>query len=74
MKNVPYKTKAGVQIGARYNESPKPMPIEDNDMLAVQSWFICGKEWHKRRALETIAFRISVGVLVLFILGMWVTK
>lgn len=74
MKNVPYKTKSGVKIGARYNESPKPMPIEDNDMLAVQSWFICDKGWHKKRTIETIAFRVSVGALVLVILGMWITK
>jgi hypothetical protein len=50
------------------------MPIDDSDMIAVQSWFICDKGWHKKRTIETIVFRISVGVLVLVILGMWVTK
>lgn len=74
MKVIPYKTSTGVQIGLRYNESPKPMPIEDNDMLAVQSWFICDKGWHKKRTLETIALRVSAGALVIVILGMWVTK
>jgi hypothetical protein len=74
MKNVPYTTKTGVQIGIRYNESPKPMPIDDSDMIAIQGWFICGKEWHKQRTLETIVMRASAGVLALVILGMWITK
>jgi hypothetical protein len=61
-------------MGIRYNESPKPMPIDDSDMLTVQSWLICDKGWHKKRTIETIAMRISAGVLVLVILGMWITK
>jgi hypothetical protein len=74
MRNTPYTTKTGVQIGLRYNESPKPMPIDDSDMIAIQSWFICDKSWHKKRTLETIVMRISGGVLVLVILVMWITK
>lgn len=74
MKNVPYKTKTGVQIGLRYNESPKPMPIDDSDMITIQGWFICDKGWHKNRAVETAVMRLSAGVLVLVILGMWITK
>jgi hypothetical protein len=50
------------------------MPIDDNDMIAIQGWFICGKEWHKQRTLETIVMRVSTSVLVLVILGMWITK
>jgi len=73
LRNVPYTTKAGVQIGIRYNESPKPMPIDDSDMIAIQGWFICNKDWHKQRTIETIAVRISAGVLALVILGMWIT-
>lgn len=74
LRNVPYTTKSGLQMGLRYNESPKPMPIDDSDMLAVQSWLICDKGWHKKRTIETIVMRISAGVLVLVILGMWITK
>ena len=74
MKNIPYTTKAGVQIGVRYNESPKPMPINDPDMEQIQSWFICSKKWHKQRNIEAMAMRISAVVLVLIILGMWVSK
>ena len=74
LRNTPYTTKTGVQIGLRYNESPKPMPIDDSDMIAIQSWFICDTDWHKKRNLEAIAMRISAGVLVLVIIGMWVAK
>ena len=73
LKNVPYTTKTGVRMGIRYNESPKPMPIDDSDMIAIQGWFICDKGWHKQRTIETIVLRISGGVLLLVILGMWVT-
>ena len=73
LRNVPYTTKTGVRMGIRYNESPKPMPIDDSDMIAIQGWFICDKGWHKQRTIETIAMRVSAGVLLLVILGMWVT-
>jgi hypothetical protein len=65
MKVVPYTTKTGVQIGCRYNESPKPMPIEDEDMLYIQSLFICPREWHRRRSIERAVLIISGFVLVL---------
>ena len=54
--NVPYKTSTGVQIGLRYNESPKPMPIDDPDMIVIQSWLICKPEWHKARSMERIVY------------------
>jgi hypothetical protein len=50
------------------------MRIDDSDMIAIQGWFICNTGWHKQRNIETMAMRISAGVLVLVILGMWVTK
>ena len=52
MKTVPYTTSTGVQIGCRYNESPKPMPIEDEDMLHIQSVLICPPDWHRQRNIE----------------------
>lgn len=53
MKTVPYTTSTGVQIGCRYNESPKPMPIEDDDMLYIQSVLICPPKWHRQRSIES---------------------
>jgi hypothetical protein len=54
MKVIPYTTSTGVQIGLRHNESPKPMPIDDPDMITIQGWFICKPEWHKARNLERL--------------------
>ena len=75
MKVIPYKTKAGVQIGLRYSESPKPMPIDDPDMETIQSLFICSEEWHRQRNMERIIYSSSVGVvLVLMLLFLMVAK
>lgn len=59
MKTVPYTTSTGVQIGCRYNESPKPMPIEDEDMLYIQSVLICSPKWHRQRNIESKAVMVS---------------
>ena len=66
MKVIPYTTKAGVQIGLRYNESPKPMPIDDPDMETIQGWFICSEEWHRQRNMERIVYSSSVCVALTF--------
>jgi hypothetical protein len=67
MKVIPYTTSTGVQIGLRHNESPKPMPIDDPDMITIQGWFICKPEWHKARNLERLVYMWST-ILVLLIL------
>jgi hypothetical protein len=75
MKVIPYKTSTGVQIGLRYNESPKPMPIDDPDMETIQSWFICSGEWHRQRNMEKIVYCSSVCVvLVLMLIFLMVSK
>jgi len=74
LRNTPYTTKAGVQIGIRHNEAPKPMPIDDPDMELIQSWFICSKKWHKQRNIEVMVIRISASVLALLIIVMWMAK
>jgi hypothetical protein len=65
MRTVPYTTKTGIQIGCRYNESPKPMPIEDEDMLYIQSLFIHSPEWHRQRNVE----RLTVIVCTAFVIA-----
>lgn len=75
MKTVPYTTKTGVQIGCRYNECPKPMPIEDEDMLYIQSVFICPPKWHRQRSVERIALIFSMFVFaVIGIASLMVNK
>jgi hypothetical protein len=72
MRNIPYTTSTGVKIGSRWNESPKPMPIDDPDMIIIQGWFIHTPEWHRSRRMErTVAyFCLAIAVLIMF--AMWV--
>ena len=65
MKVVPYTTKTGVKIGSRWNESPKPMPIDDPDMIAIQGWFIYPPEWHRARSLERVVYLWLTGFALL---------
>lgn len=74
MKNIPYTTSTGVKIGSRWNESPKPMPIDDPDMITIQSWFICKPQWHKARSVERIVTIVCTTIALLIMLAMWVSK
>lgn len=74
MKVIPYKTSAGVQIGLRYNESPKPMPIDDSDMITIQGWFICPPAWHKARNVERLVYLWSLGLTVLILITVAVSE
>ena len=71
MKTIPYTTSKGIQIGCRYNESPKPMPIDDEDMIYIQSLFIFPPEWHRQRNIERLVligctgFAMLVGIVFL---------
>ena len=65
MKTIPYTTSKGVQIGCRYNESPKPMPIDDEDMIYIQSLFIFPPEWHRQRNLERLVLLSCTGFVML---------
>jgi hypothetical protein len=74
MRNTPYTTSTGVQIGLRYNESPKPMPIDDPDMIAIQGWFICKPQWHKARNMERVVLSGCTVFAVLIMIAMWVKQ
>lgn len=65
MKTIPYTTSKGIQIGCRYNESPKPMPIDDEDMIYIQSLFIHPPEWHRQRNLERLVLIVCTGFAML---------
>jgi hypothetical protein len=72
MKHAPYTTSTGVKMGYRWNESPKPMPIDDPDMITIQSWFICKPQWHKSRNMERTVLVGCTFFAVLIMLAMWV--
>tara|TARA_R110000868_G_scaffold18467_12_gene81212 strand:- start:6040 stop:6267 length:228 start_codon:yes stop_codon:yes gene_type:complete len=64
MKSIPYTTSTGVKIGSRYNESPKPMPIDDEDMIYIQSLFIHPPEWHRQRNMERMTLIVCTGFVI----------
>ena len=66
MKHVPLTTSTGIKMGSRWNESPKPMPIDDPDMIEIQGWFIHNAKWHRQRRLERIIYGAST-VFALFV-------
>ena len=75
MKTVPYTTSTGVKIGSRWNESPKPMPIDDPDMEFIQGVFIHSGKWHRQRKIEKYSYAIfSIATLFLIILYTAVSK
>jgi hypothetical protein len=69
MRNIPYTTSTGIKIGSRWNESPKPMPIDDPDMELIQGLFICSGKWHRERNLEKIVYGFSTATLFVVILA-----
>lgn len=74
MRTVPYTTSTGVKIGSRWNESPKPMPIDDPDMILIQGWLIQSPEWHRSRRLERIIYGLSTAFALLVAIAMMVSK
>jgi hypothetical protein len=75
MKQVPYTTSTGIKIGSRWNESPKPMPIDDPDMELIQGLFIHSGKWHRQRRIERLFQNISLATaLVIAIAFMMVQK
>ncbi len=73
MKTVPYTTSTGIKIGSRYNESPKPMPIEDEDMLYIQSILICSPKWHRQRNVERWAVLVCTSMALLISVTFWLS-
>lgn len=72
MKSVPYTTSTGIKIGCRWNESPKPMPIDDPDMIKIQGWLIQSPEWHRARKLDSLVTKICTGfALVVFLVAVF---
>jgi len=75
MKQVPYTTSTGIKIGSRWNESPKPMPIDDPDMELIQGLLIHSGKWHRQRRIERLFHNISLATaLVIVIVFMLVQK
>lgn len=74
MRNIPYTTSTGIKIGYRWNESPKPMPIDDPDMIAIQGWLIQSPEWHKARNLDKVVNGVCFGFGFVILLAVLFAK
>ena len=74
MKNVPYTTSTGIKIGYRWNESPKPMPIDDPDMITILGWLIHPPEWHKSRSIDRLVTKICLGFVFVILLAVIFAK
>lgn len=68
MKTVPYTTTTGIKIGSRWNESPKPMPIDDLDMIFIQEALLATPEYvqSKRMYNLTIVLSTLAAALLMF--------
>ena len=61
--NVPYTTKTGLKIGLRYQEQGKKMPIDDPDMLYLQTMLICPKA-RREELLEDLFVKASIVIIL----------
>lgn len=74
MKQPPVTTSTGIKMGCRWNESPKPMPIDDPDMIEIQGWFIHNEKWHRQRKIERIVYGVSTVFALVVVLLMALVK
>ena len=70
MKVIPYTTSTGIKMGSRYNESPKPMPIDDPDIIAIQVWLNCSPEWHRQRNMERTVYILFTAFSLIICIAM----
>jgi len=70
-KQAPYVTSTGVQIGIGYiQRPPKPMQIDDKDMLYLQEALLATPEYIKSKHLynASIAFSMFFGLALMFLI------
>jgi len=61
--NIPYTTKTGLKIGSRYQEHGIKMPIDDPDMLFLQTMLICPKA-RRQEKLDDLVYKFAVVILL----------
>jgi hypothetical protein len=64
MKTVPYTTSTGIKIGSRWNESPKPMAINDVDMIRIQEALLATPEYIQSKRMYNLITVLSTLVAV----------
>ena len=59
-KQVPYVTSTGIQIGIGYiQRPPKPMPIDDKDMLYLQEALLATPEYIRSKHIYNTTIALS---------------
>jgi len=61
--NTPYTTKSGLKIVSRYRENGNTMPIEDKDMLLLQTALIC-PHVAKKELIDDLFVKVCLVILV----------
>jgi hypothetical protein len=69
MKTVPYTTSTGIKIGLRWNESPKPMAIDDKDMIRIQEAMLATPEYARSKRMYNLTTVLSTLAAALFVFG-----
>jgi hypothetical protein len=64
--NTPYTTKSGLKIGSRYRENGTTMPIDDKDMLLLQTALIC-PQTHRKEKLDDLFVKGCMVILLVFV-------
>jgi hypothetical protein len=67
MRTVPYTTTTGIKIGSRWNESPKPMPIDDLDMIFIQEALLATPEYARSKRMYNLTIVLSTLAAALFL-------
>jgi hypothetical protein len=69
MKQTPYTTKTGIQIGCRYQENGITMPIDDPDMIFIQEALLATPEYARSKRMYNLTIVLStfVAAFLLFI-------
>ena len=61
--NTPYTTKSGLKIGSRHGENGSTMPIDDKDMLLLQTALIC-PHVAKEKLIDALVIKIYIAIFL----------
>jgi hypothetical protein len=64
--NTPYTTKSGLKIGSRYCENGITMPIDDKDMLLLQTALIC-PQVAKKELIDDLFVKVCIVIFLIFV-------
>lgn len=69
MKQTPYTTKTGIQIGCRYQENGITMAIDDPDMIYLQEALLATPEYARNKRMYNLITVLSTFVAAFAVFG-----